>query len=48
MFMCYQHRIELLHVFPDEREPARNLFSAESGVNENTSLARNDQDRIAS
>jgi hypothetical protein len=48
MFMGDQHGVELLYVFADERQPARDLFGAESGVNKNTSLAGNDQNRIAS
>src|SRR6266550_4500907 len=47
MFMGDEDGIESLHVFADEREPARNLFGAQSGVHENTSLACNDQNRIA-
>jgi hypothetical protein len=39
--------IELLHVLADQREPARDLFSAEARVNENARLTRNDQNRIA-
>jgi hypothetical protein len=47
MFMRDQYGVEFLRVFADEREPARDLFGAEPGVNENTRLARNDQNRIA-
>jgi hypothetical protein len=48
MFMSDQHGVEFLYVFADERKPSRDLFGAESGVNKNTSLAGNDQNRIAS
>lgn len=47
MFMRDQNRVEFLHVFADDGEPARDLFSTESGVNENASFAGNDQNRIA-
>jgi hypothetical protein len=47
MFVCDQNGVEFLHVLADEREPARYLFGAETGVNENASFAGNDQDRIA-
>src|SRR6267142_2148350 len=47
MFMRDEDCVEFLHVFADEREPPRDLFSAESGIDENTSFARNDQNRIA-
>jgi hypothetical protein len=48
MFMGDEDGVESLHVFAHEREPARDLFGAESGVNEDPSLAGNDQNRIAS
>jgi hypothetical protein len=48
MFMRDQHGIESLDVFADQREPTRNLFRAQSGVNQNPSFAGNDQNRIAS
>ena len=47
MFVSDEHGVEPLYVFADEREPARDLFGAEAGVNENTSFAGNDQNRIA-
>jgi len=47
MFMRYQHGIKLPNVFTDERESARNLLRAESSVNQNASLAGNDQNCIA-
>ena len=48
VFVCDQNSVETLNVFADERESARDLFGAESGVNENASFACNDQNRIAS
>lgn len=48
VFVCDEHAVQTLHIFADEREPAANFFGAESGVNENTCIARNDQNRIAS
>src|SRR5688572_17753322 len=48
MFMRDQNGVDFLHVFADECKSARNFPGAEPGVNENTSLARNDQNRIAS
>jgi len=47
MFMGYQDSIKLPNVFADKREPARNLLRAESSVNEDASLAGNDQNCIA-
>jgi hypothetical protein len=46
MFVRDQNGIEFLHVLADEREAARDFFGAKSGVNQNTSFAGNDQDRI--
>ena len=45
--MCDENCVEFLHVLADEREPARDLFGAETRVNEHASFAGNDQDRIA-
>jgi hypothetical protein len=48
VFMGDENGVESLHVFANKREPARDLFGAKSSVNENTRLACNDQNRIAS
>jgi hypothetical protein len=47
VLVCNQDGVEFLYVFADDREPAREFFRAQSGVDENTSFARNDQNRIA-
>jgi hypothetical protein len=48
MLVSYQDGVELLDVFAHQRQPARDLPGAESGINQNTSFAGNDQNRIAS
>jgi hypothetical protein len=42
-----QHRVKPLDIFANQSEPARDLFGAESGINQNTSFAGNDQNCIA-
>jgi hypothetical protein len=48
VFVSHEHCIESLCIFADHREPARNLFRAQSCVDKHTRVACNDQDRIAS
>ena len=48
VFMRDQYSIESLNVFANERKSTRDLLCAEPGINENPSLAGNDQNRIAS
>jgi hypothetical protein len=47
MFVCDKHAVESLGVFTNEREAARNLFGAQTGINKNARVAGNDQDDIA-
>ncbi len=41
-----QDRVEFLHIFAGQRQAARNFFRAQSGIDENTCIAGNDQNRI--
>ena len=47
VFVCEQHAVEPLHVFSDHCEPARELFGAQAGIDEDASFAGNDQNCIA-
>jgi hypothetical protein len=46
MFVRDQNSVELLHIFADQRQTARDFFGAQSGIDENTCIAGNDQNRI--
>jgi hypothetical protein len=47
VFVCDEHAVESLYVFPDHCQPARELFGAQARVDEDASFAGNDQNRIA-
>src|ERR1043166_5949136 len=48
VFVSYENRIETLHVLADHREPPRDLFRAQSRVDEHASVTGNDQHCITS
>ena len=48
VFVSDEHAVETLRVFADHREPARNFFCAQSGIDKHASVACNDQNCIAS
>jgi hypothetical protein len=48
VFVGDQHAIKAANILSYECEPAGNLFGAQSRIDENASVARNDQNRIAS
>jgi hypothetical protein len=48
VFVRDEHSIEPLRVLADHREPARDLFRAQSRVDKYTRVTGNDQDRVTS
>ena len=48
VFVSDEHCIEPLRIFANHREPARDLFCAQSGVDKYARVAGNDQDRVTS
>jgi hypothetical protein len=48
VFVSNQHGIKAMNVLAYDREPAGNLFSAQTRVYKNASFTRNEQNRITS